>query len=456
MNGILNFFVSIARTPSILVGLVAVLGLALQKKEGTDIAEGGIKTFVGFLVLTGGAGVITASLTPFGQMFMHAFHVQGVVPNNEAFTATALGKYGSATALILLVALIVNVLLARLSHFRYIYLSGHVMINMSCMLAVLLAVAGFTEVPSIVIGGLFLGLFDTIMPALIQPFVRKVTNTDEIAIAHTGDFGYLISGLVAKAVGDTSKTTEDLHVPKKVSFLRDNTIAVAVTMAVAYLIVAIAAGPAYVDKFSGGINYIIYALIESGSFSAGVYIMLAGVRMILNELIPAFKGISEKLVPGAKAGLDIPILFPFAPNAVIVGFFSSFIGGLVATLVMVLCHTTIVIPGVVAHFMCGATAGVIGNAVGGRRGATIGAFVHGFMISWVPIILIPVLGHLGLGTASFADSDFGVVGSIVGYSGLAGGRGAIIAALVICLVIFFIASFIMDKRDKSKKAEATK
>lgn len=272
-------------------------------------------------------------------MFIHAFHVQGVVPNNEAFTATALGKYGSATALILLVALIVNVLLARVSHFKYIYLSGHVMINMSCMLAVLLAVAGFTEVTSIIIGGIFLGLFDTIMPALIQPFVRKVT-----------------------------KTTEDLHVPKKVSFLRDNTIAVTVTMAVAYLIVAIAAGPVYVDKFSGGINYIIYALIESGSFSAGVYIMLAGVRMILNELISAFKGISEKLVPGAKAGLDIPILFPFAPNAVIVGFFCSCVGDLIATVVIVICHTTIVIPGVVAHFMCGATAGVIGNAVGGKRG----------------------------------------------------------------------------------------
>lgn len=62
-------------------------------------------------------------------------------------------------------------------------------------------------------------------------------------------------------------------------------------MAVAYIIVAIAAGPTYVAKFSGGINYLIYALIEAGSFSAGVYIMLAGVRMILNELIPAFNDV---------------------------------------------------------------------------------------------------------------------------------------------------------------------
>ncbi|MBA1394890.1 PTS ascorbate transporter subunit IIC, partial [Lactobacillus sp. XV13L] len=155
--------------------------------------------------------------------------------NNEAFTATALTTYGSATAMILLVAMIVNVILARISHFKYIYLSGHVMINMSCMLAVLLAVAGFTELPSIIVGGTFLGLFDTIMPALIQPFVKNVTKSDEIAIAHTGDFGYLIAGLVAKAVGNPTNSTEDLHVSKKVSFLRDNTIAVTITMAVAYI-----------------------------------------------------------------------------------------------------------------------------------------------------------------------------------------------------------------------------
>lgn len=452
MNEVLNFFLSIARTPSILVALVAVLGLILQKKDSTEVISGGLKTFVGFLVLTGGSGVITDSLTPFGKMFMQAFHVQGVVPNNEAFTATALTKYGSATALILLVAMIVNVLLARVSHFKYIYLSGHVMINMSCMLAVLLAVAGFTEIPSIIVGGTFLGLFDTIMPALIQPFVRKVTKSDEIAIAHTGDFGYLIAGLVAKVTGDSSKSTEDLHVSKKVSFLRDNTIAVTITMAVAYLIIAIFAGPTYVEKLSGGINYLIFALIEAGSFSAGVYIMLAGVRMILNELIPAFKGISSKLVPNAKAGLDIPILFTFAPNAVIIGFFSSFVGGLVATFLMVALHMTIVIPGVVAHFMCGGAAGVIGNSVGGRRGCVIGSFVHGLLISFVPIILIPVLGHLGLGTASYADADFGIVGSYVGYSGLLGGRSLIIAALVAAIVVFFIVSIIFDKKEKAAKA----
>ena len=51
MNGVLNLFVSIVQSPAMLVGLLAVLGLILQKKKATDVVQGGIKTFVGFLVL---------------------------------------------------------------------------------------------------------------------------------------------------------------------------------------------------------------------------------------------------------------------------------------------------------------------------------------------------------------------------------------------------------------------
>ena len=49
------------------------------------------------------------------------------------------------------------------------------MINMSCMLAVLLAVAGFTEVPSIIIGGTFLGLFEHDY-ASVNPTIRQEGN----------------------------------------------------------------------------------------------------------------------------------------------------------------------------------------------------------------------------------------------------------------------------------------
>lgn len=50
MKAVLNFFVSLVQQPSLLVGLLAVLGLLLQKKKATDVVQGGVKTFAGFLI----------------------------------------------------------------------------------------------------------------------------------------------------------------------------------------------------------------------------------------------------------------------------------------------------------------------------------------------------------------------------------------------------------------------
>lgn len=55
--------------------------------------------------------------------------------------------------------------------------------------------------------------------------------------------------------------------------------------------------------------------------------------------------------------------------------------------------------------------------MGGVRGAILGSFVNGLLISFMPILLIPVLGDLGLSNATFSDSDFGIVGLFL--SGLA-------------------------------------
>lgn len=116
----MTFLLDIVSTPAILVALIAIVGLLLQKKPAPDIVKGGIKTFVGFLVVSGGAGIVQGSLNPFGTMFEHAFHLSGVVPNNEAIVAVALTTYGSATALIMFTGMIFNILIARFTRFKYI------------------------------------------------------------------------------------------------------------------------------------------------------------------------------------------------------------------------------------------------------------------------------------------------------------------------------------------------
>lgn len=73
-----------------------------------------------------------------------------------------------------------------------------------------------------------------------------------------------------------------------------------------------------------------------------------------------------------------------------------------------------ILPGVVPHFFTGAAAGVFGNATGGRRGAVLGSLANGLLITFLPVLLLPVLGDLGFANTTFSDADFGIIGILLG------------------------------------------
>ena len=454
MNGFLDVLLDVFRQPSIIVALISLIGLSVQKKSFSDVLKGTVRTLVGFLVLAAGAGVVVGALSPFGQMFEQAFNVQGVVPNNEAIVGQVLLEYGSAAALIFFFGMVVNIVLAATTRFKYIYLSGHVAFYMAAMIAVIMGVVGFDTWAVILWGSIAQGLVMTLSPAIVQPFMRKVTGTDDVALGHTGGAGIALSGLVATLVrGKNPKSTEDLVFPKGLGFLRDTTVIVALSMAVIYVIVTLFAGPTYIEaELSDGQNYILYAVMQAATFSAGVFIILAGVRVVLAEIVPAFKGISERLVKGAKPALDVPIVFTFAPNAVLIGFLASFVGGIVGMVAMVFMGTAIIVPGVVAHFMTGAASGVIGNAAGGRRGAVVGAFANGIAITFLPLLLLPVLGEIGFSNSTFSDSDYGIVGLFLGWLSVGGGQIAVIAGIAVSLVAMYVVSLVFRNRAAKKDA----
>ena len=412
----LNVILDILKVPAILVGLISLIGLLLQKKNASDTIKGTIKTILGFIIIGGGAGILVGALVPFGELFEVGFNVQGIVPNNEAIVGMALKEYGTATALIMAFGMLANILIAKFTPLKYIFLTGHHTFYMACMIAVILAVGGLSGTTLIGVGALVLGFIMAFFPAIAQPTMRKIVGSDDVAFGHFGTVGYVLSAWVGSLVGKNSKSTEEMALPKNLSFLRDSSISISLTMSILYIIVAVAAGPEYVEKnLSGGQNYIVFAIVQAITFAAGVYVILQGVRLLLAEIVPAFTGISQKLVPNDKPALDCPIVFPYAPNAVLIGFLSSFAGGIIGLLILGQLRMTLILPGVVPHFFCGATAGVFGNATGGRKGATIGAFIHGLLITFLPVALLPILGSLGFANTTFSDADFGVVGIILGY-----------------------------------------
>lgn len=450
MNEILKAFVDFLSEPSILIGIVVLVGLVLQKKSGDVIIKSTLKAMVGFVVIQASAGIITDSLAPFGTMFQQGFHISGVIPNNEAVVAMAIKDYGTPTALIMTFGMLANIVIARITKYKYIFLSGHITLYLACMISVILVSSGMTGIHLIFTGSLALAIITIISPAIQQPFMKKITGNDSVALGHSGGASYALAGYIGKLVGKGSKSTEEMNVPKSIGFLRDSVVSISITMVILYFVVAIAAGKEFVEiNLSDGSNFIVYSFKQALTFAAGFILIQNGVRLVLNEIVPAFKGISNKLVPNSRPALDCPIVFPYAQNAVIIGFISSFLGGIISMFILGALGLVVIIPGVVPHFFLGATSAVFGNSTGGRRGAILGSFVNGIIISFLPVALLPVLGKLGIANSTFSDTDFALSGIFLGkVQRFIGGTG--LTAVLIGIVIIMILVTAISKNKKSE------
>lgn len=328
---ILEFIQSILTKPAWIMGLFAFVGLVALKRPAHKVMTGTLKPILGYIMLSAGAAVVQENLAPLGTFIETGFHITGVVPNNEVVVSMAQSVLGVQTMMILILGYVVNIIIARFTKFKYIFLTGHHSMFMACLLSAVLQASGFQDVQLVIVGGMFLGLVSAMLPAVGQRFTEKVTDGDEIAMGHFGSLAYYISAAVGTLFAKDAEenSTEKIEVPEKFAFLRDTTISTALTMAFFYLVTAFAAyiaDPAVVTKTAGGDNVIVYALTCALSFAVGVTIVYNGVRMILADLVPAFQGISNKLIPGAIPAVDCAVFFPYAPTAVILGFVASFIG----------------------------------------------------------------------------------------------------------------------------------
>ena len=101
----------------------------------------------------------------------------------------------------MVIGFFINLILARFTPFKYVFLTAH---QTYYLIFVYLAVA--VEVfanPNntlvIIIGGLLTGIYCTLAPALAQPFLRKVTGSDDFAYGHTTTFGVITGYAVSYA-----------------------------------------------------------------------------------------------------------------------------------------------------------------------------------------------------------------------------------------------------------------
>ncbi|WP_047998580.1 PTS ascorbate transporter subunit IIC [Lactiplantibacillus herbarum] len=408
----MDIFIEIIKKPAIIIALVTLVGLIAMKNKPSKVITGTIISFVGFSMIKLGSSILATVLTAFSKLFDSAFKLQGVVPSNEAMMAMTMKDFGSVASLILIVGLVTNILVARFTRFKAVYLSLHLALFTSFAIAAVFKMMGFSTVIAIIVGGIGLGLYMAISPSLLGHYTKDVVNSEDYTIAHSGTLAYLLGSVTAKKFGNKSHDAEEVQVSDKVMFLKDPIVATTLTMFILFAVAALFTDATTLNKVTLNENAFIFSLEQAATFAAGLYIVKAGIKMFVDEIVPAFKGFAKIFAPGAIPGVDVLVLFDKSPNTALIGFLTSFAVGVVMIVVLPLLGMPVIVPGLMACFITGGASAILGNAEGGIRGAIIASAIDGLLLALMPVISIALFAKLGVHGTTFADPD------MIGMAGL--------------------------------------
>jgi len=416
--------------PTLMLGLVAMIGLILLKKSFSQTVTGTIKTMTGVLILFTAVDVLSAVINAVSELFSMVYTTGGQAPAGD--WVDFLANYGLEIVLVMVFGFLVNLLLARVTRWKYVFLTGHIMFwNAYMVVAGLADGAALKGAPLILIGGVVQGLLTTLLPALIAPFVFKLTGRKDFTIGHSTTIIAVICALIGKWFGDPSQSTEDLDVPEGFSFIKSMTVSTSLIMFLIFLVMGFIVGlPAAATAFTGGVVWLWFPwiIMESVLFGAGLTILLTGVRMMLGEIVPAFNGIAKKIVPDGIPALDCPMVFPYGQNALMIGFPIAVMASLITLVVFgLLGYPYLLLPLVVAAFFDVGPGAVLANATGGRRGVIIASAVGGVLLIVFQALSVPLVYNTAAGFLNaFGGNDFSIIAVVVGglarvVSGILGG-----------------------------------
>lgn len=288
------------------------------------------------------------------------------------------------------------------------------------MVAAALADGGkLSGLPLIVLGSVALGFILTILPALISPFVFKLTGNRDFTIGHSTTIISVIGAYLGKWFGNPKQNTEESKISDKWSFMKSMTVSTTLVMLFLFIVLGIIAGWDWTVAIYGAGNTLvcIFALFyKAVLFGASLTVLLTGVRMMLSEITPAFKGLADKVVPNAIPALDCPMIFPYGQNALTIGFPIAVISSMVALVVFGLAgYPYMLLPTIVAAFFDVGPACILANSTGGRRGVIITAIIGGFLMIAIQAAALPFLMNSAAGFVNlYGGNDFGIIGVVVG------------------------------------------
>ncbi|BDU80996.1 PTS ascorbate transporter subunit IIC [Clostridium perfringens] len=418
MKEILDFCVSFFRNPALFMGLVVAIGLILQRKPIDAILKGIFKGIIGMVILLKGVDIVVSSITPLANAFSGLFNTQSnsTLGDFNVF----LGQYGSYVGLILLCGFVINIIIARYTRFKTIYLTGNILFWYPMLFLAVGIENNVSGLKLFIFTLIMYILVITIFPYILRKHVKYVTGNDSFTIGHTASIYCLLGSYIGKLVGQKDKNIENLNLPKSLSFFRDTNITAAIVMFIVYIIVGLFIGKESRIAIYGSEPLITYSLIQGITFAAGMIILLTGVRMILGEIIPSFKGIADKLAKGSIPALDIPMIFPYGPNALLIGFIIALITS-IGTLFLLGASgvlTFALIPLVVACYFDVAPGAIFANARGGWPAVIITSALGGIILMVLAFISLNLVsGTVGNFIQTYGGNEFSIwviIGDLVG------------------------------------------
>ena len=395
MNSFLNTIISLMRTPPMFIAIIAMLGLVLQKKSGSDIIKGTVKTFIGMVILTQGVTILSTSIAPLSNGFTELFALPNAKPIGD-FNAF-LGEWGGHVGLIMLLGFVLNILIARFTRFKTIFLTANILYWYP-MLFIGVAVENKLNTVAMFVLAiiLYIGVI-TIMPHVMRKYVKELTGQDMFTIGHTTSIfcllGVAIGSFFGKKEKNVLQNTERINLPKKLDFCKDTTLVSGLAITLVYLIVALFMDAQTKEVIFAGQPFVTVAITNGMTFAAGMLILLQGVRMMLAEIVPAFKGIAMKLAPGSVPAMDIPLIFPYGANALLIGFIIAASVNIISIFALGASGmiSVALIPLMVACYFDVAPACIFANKRGGIKAVITTAVIGGVMLTILCAISIPMV-----------------------------------------------------------------
>lgn len=387
MNSIVKFLVSdFLTTPTIVIGLLILIGYLLQKAGAVKTITGTIGAMVGLQLIIFGGNQFSSVFKPIVTAVCNATGIQGYIMDSYAMKAAsqeALGDRFGWMAFVFLIAFAVNLLLVffgKYTHAKGVFLTGNAgTAHSQAMLWLIIANFALPSVWTIILSGVLVGIYWAFSTTLVADTIDEVTDGGGFTVGHNQQLGLWFFGKLApKLAGKKKIDCEDLELPGWLAVFNNNVTSVSILMFVFISLFCIPLGISGITELAGGSNWLIFLILTAIKISMFMVILLQGVRMLCSELTESFQGIQQKLVPNAIPAIDVAAILPFSPNAATLGFLFCTLGTVLSMGVLLLCGSSImVLPGFTPLFFSGGPVGVVANKKGGLRAVIICSFLTG-------------------------------------------------------------------------------